>query len=221
MKILLVEDNPILRENLIFLLKKFSYLVESVENGKIAYDKIISQKFQAIILDVNMPVMNGKEFLAKIRKDNISIPVIALTSDSMLQDKLEMFELWVDDYLTKPFEIEELVARLKSLLKRWEQKIDDEKISWNLKINYSKNKIYFKNNEVNFPHKQYLILEFLMNNIWYPQNKVKIMEYVWWESEENLDLNSTTLESHIYAIRKIIGKDIINTVKGIWYIIEK
>jgi DNA-binding response OmpR family regulator len=139
----------------------------------------------------------------------------------MLQDKLEMFELWVDDYLTKPFEIEELVARLKSLLKRWEQKIDDEKISWNLKINYSKNKIYFKNNEVNFPHKQYLILEFLMNNIWYHQNKVKIMEYVWWEAEENLDLNSTTLESHIYAIRKIIGKDIINTVKGIWYIIEK
>lgn len=221
MKILLVEDNPILRENLIFLLKKFSYLVESAENGKLAYDKIISQKFQAIILDINMPVMNGKEFLTKIRKDNISIPVIALTSDSMLQDKLEIFELWVDDYLTKPFEIEELVARLKSLLKRWEQKIDDEKISWNLKINYSKNKIYFKNNEINFPHKQYLILEFLMNNIWYPQNKVKIMEYVWWEAEENLDLNSTTLESHIYAIRKIIGRDIINTVKGIWYIIEK
>jgi CheY-like chemotaxis protein len=93
MKILLVEDNPILRENLIFLLKKFFYFVESAENGKVAYDKIISQKFQAIILDVNMPVMNGKEFLTKIRKDNISIPVIALTSDSMLQDKLEMFEL--------------------------------------------------------------------------------------------------------------------------------
>jgi DNA-binding response OmpR family regulator len=139
----------------------------------------------------------------------------------MLQDKLEMFELWVDDYLTKPFEIEELVARLKSLLKRWEQKIDDEKISWNLKINYSKNKIYFKNNEVNFPHKQYLILEFLMNNIWYPQNKVKIMEYVWWEAEENLDLNSTTLESHIYAIRKKLWKQFIKTVKGVWYIIEK
>ena len=59
-----------------------------------------------------------------------------------------------------------------------------------------------------------------MNNIWYPQNKVKIMEYVWWEAEENLEFNSTTLESHIYSIRKIIGKDIIKTVKGIWYIIE-
>jgi CheY-like chemotaxis protein len=93
MKILLVEDNLILRENLIFLLKKFSYVVESAENGKIAYDKIISQKFHAIILDVNMPVMNGKEFLIQLRKDNISTPVIALTSDSMLEDKLEMFEL--------------------------------------------------------------------------------------------------------------------------------
>lgn len=221
MKILIIEDNKILRENLAFLLTKFSYLVETSENWKIGLEKLNHSNFDAIILDVNMPVMWGKEFLQILRKNNKSIPVIALTSDSMLQDKLEMFELWVDDYLTKPFEIEELVARLKSLLKRWENKVDDEKISGDLKINYSKNKIYYKNIEINFPNKQYLILEYLMKNIWYPQNKVKIMEYVWWEAEENLEFNSTTLESHIYAIRKIIWKDIIRTVKGIWYIIEE
>ena len=220
MKILIIEDNPILRENLIFLLKKFSYLAESAQNGKIALEKINNTQFHAIILDVNMPIMWGKEFLENLRKNNNSTPVLALTSDFMLQDKLEMFELWVDDYLTKPFEIEELVARLKSLLKRRENKIDDEKISWDLKINYSKNKIYYKNEEINFPNKQYLILEFLMKNIWYPQNKLKIMEYVWWEAEENLELNSTTLESHIYSIRKTIGKDILKTVKWIWYVIN-
>lgn len=220
MKILIIEDNPILRENLIFLLTKFSYLAESAQNGKIALEKINNTQFDAIILDVNMPVMWWKEFLQTLRRNNNSTPVIALTSDSMLQDKLEMFELWTDDYLTKPFEIEELVARLKSLLKRGENKIDDEKIAGDLKINYSKNKIYFKNEEINFPNKQYLILEFLMKNIWYPQNKLKIMEYVWWEAEENLELNSTTLESHIYAIRKIIWKDILKTVKWTWYIIN-
>ena len=220
MKILIIEDNPILRENLIFLLTKFSYLAESAQNGKIALEKINNNTFDAIILDVNMPIMWGKEFLQNLRKNNNSTPVITLTSDSMLQDKLEMFELWVDDYLTKPFEIEELVARLKSLLKRGENKIDDEKIAGDLKINYSKNKIYFKNEEISFPNKQYLILEFLMKNIWYPQNKLTIMEYVWWEAEENLELNSTTLESHIYSIRKIIGKDILKTVKWTWYIIN-
>jgi DNA-binding response OmpR family regulator len=146
--------------------------------------------------------------------------VIALTSDSMLQDKLEMFELWVDDYLTKPFEIEELVARLKSILKRKDKQIDEEKSIWNLTINYSKKKIYLDESEINFPQKQYLILEYLLKNTGYPQNKVKIMEYVWWEAEENLEFNSTTLESHIYAIRKVVWKDIIKTVKGIWYVID-
>lgn len=220
MKILIIEDNPILRENLTFLLKKFSYLAESAENGKIWLEKLSQSCFDAIILDVNMPVMNGKEFLKNIRERDITTPVIALTSDSMLQDKLDMFELWVDDYLTKPFEIEELIARLKSILKRKDKQIDEEKIIWNLKINYSKKKIYLDEREINFPQKQYLILEYLLKNNGYPQNKVKIMEYVWWEAEENLEFNSTTLESHIYAIRKVVWKDIIKTVKGIWYIIE-
>lgn len=221
MKILILEDNPILRENLEFLLKKFSYIPESAYNGEIWLEKLSQTNYDAIILDVNMPVMDGKKFLKYIREKNISIPVIALTSDSMLQDKLEMFELWVDDYLTKPFEIEELIARLKSILKRKDKQIDEEKTIWNLKINYSKKKIYLDDKEITFPQKQYLILEYLIKNIWYPQKKVKIMEYVWWEAEENLEFNSTTLESHIYAIRKTIGKNILKTVKGIWYIIEE
>jgi DNA-binding response OmpR family regulator len=138
----------------------------------------------------------------------------------MLQDKLDMFELWVDDYITKPFEIEELVVRIKSILKRSDKIIDDEKVIWNVRVNYSKKKIFIDSDETAFPQKQYLIIEYLVNNFWYPQNKTKIMEYVWWEQEENLDFNSTTLESHIYAIRKKLGKNFIKTVKWIWYIVE-
>jgi DNA-binding response OmpR family regulator len=134
----------------------------------------------------------------------------------MLQDKLEMFELWVDDYMTKPFEVEELVVRLRSILRRWEIKIDNQQIINDVKINFSKKKIFYKEEEILFSHKMYLIIEFLSKNIWYPQNKAKIMEYVWWEQEENLEMNSTTLESHIYAIRKKLWKDFIKTVKGIW-----
>lgn len=220
MKILIVEDNPVLRENLVFLLTKFSFLCESAENWKVALDKVSSYKYDLIILDVNMPVMNGKEFLVTLRQSRKELPVIALTSDSMLQDKLDMFELWVDDYITKPFEIEELVVRIKSILKRSDKIIDDEKVIWNVRVNYSKKKIFIDSDETAFPQKQYLIIEYLVKNFWYPQNKTKIMEYVWWEQEENLDFNSTTLESHIYAIRKKLGKNFIKTVKWIWYIVE-
>lgn len=220
MKILIVEDNNNLRENLIFLLKKFNYLWEWASNWREAFDKISKSNYDAIILDLNMPVMSWKEFLKKIRIIWKITPVIALTSDSMLQDKLDLYDLWVDDYMTKPFEIEELVARLKSVLKRVDKKIDDKKEIWNIIVNYTTNKIYINNEEISFPHKQYLIVEYLSKNFWYPQKKIKIMEYVWWEAEENLDFDSTTLESHIYAIRKKLWKEFIKTIKGNGYIIE-
>ncbi len=220
MKILIVEDNNILRENLIFLLKKFHYLWEWASHGKEALQKLTKTSYDAIILDINMPIMDGKEFLKQFKMCWKVIPIIALTSDSMLADKLEMFDLWVDDYITKPFEIEELVARLKSILKRSDKKIDDQKKIWKYTVNYSSNKVLLKKTEIIFSYKQYLIIEFLSKNYWYPQNKLKIMEYVWWEAEENLDFNSTTLESHIYSIRKKLGKDFIKTIKWIGYIID-
>jgi len=220
MKILVVEDNRNLRENICFLLKKYNFLSESAENWKIALEKTLIWNYDAIVLDINMPIMNGKIFLSKLRELWKTIPVIALTSDSMLSDKLEMFDLWVDDYMTKPFEIEELVVRLKSIFKRKEKKIDSKTVIWNIEINYSSSKVFLNWKQIDFPHKQYLIIEYLAKNHGYPQNKVKIMEYVWWESEENLDFNSTTLESHIYAIRKKINKAFIKTVKWVWYIIE-
>lgn len=220
MKILIVEDNPILRENLIFLLKKFNFLWEWAFDWTQAIEKITNSNYDAIVLDINLPIMSGKEFLKNIRSRGISIPVIALTSDNLLEDKLEMFDLWVDDYLTKPFEIEELIARLKSILKRKEKIISNIIKIWNISINIDSKKIFKEDIEIKFPYKQYLIVEYLFKNKGYPQNKVNLMEYVWWEAEENLEFNSTTLESHIYSIRNKLWKNFIKTIKWIWYIIE-
>lgn len=220
MKILVVEDNKNLRENIIFLLKKNNYLAEGSFCWENALKKLYSSDYDAIILDINMPIMDGKEFLKKIREDWKNTPIIALTANSMLEDKLELFDLWVDDYMTKPFEIEELIARIKSILKRWNNKIENIKQIWNISINFDSKKILLNWEEQIFTYKQYLIIELLAKNLWYPQNKVKIMEYVWWESEENLEFDSTTLESHIYSIRKKLGKNFIKTIKWIWYIIE-
>ncbi len=220
MKILVTEDNKNLRENICFLLKKFNYLAEEASNWKEALEKISTSKYDAIVLDIDMPIMNGKQFLENIRKLWNPIPIIALTSFWMLEDKLEMFELWVDDYMTKPFEIEELVARLKAILNRKEKRIDDKIKIWNIEINYNNSKITLNWETIEFPLKQYLIIELLSKNINYPVNKTQIMEYVWWEAEERLELKSTTLESHIYTIRKKLWKDFIKTVKWIGYIIE-
>jgi len=140
-KILVVEDNKNLRENIIFLLKKNNFLWEWAFCWEEALSKLWNSNYDLIILDINMPIMNGKEFLVKIRSNWKNIPVIVLTSNSMLDDKLELFDLWADDYMTKPFEIEELIARIKSILKRWNNKIENIKQIWNISINFDSKKI--------------------------------------------------------------------------------
>lgn len=220
MKVLVVEDNPNLRENIVFLLKKQNIMAESAWNGQEALLKACEYHYDVIVLDVNMPIMSGKEFLKAFRAKWKNAAVIALTSNGLLEDKIEMFELGVDDYLTKPFETKELFMRIKAIAKRSDIIEDDSCTLWNIEINYSKTKIYISGEELYLPHKQYLIVEYLAKNKWYPKSKLQIMEYVWGEAEENLELESTTLESHIYSLRKKLGKDFIKTLKGSGYIIE-
>ena len=220
MKILIIEDHPKLRENISKFLRMSWYVAETALHGGEALDKIRYTDYDTIVLDINMPIMNWKEFMVKLRELWKIIPVVALTSNSMLEDKLEMFDLGVDDYMTKPFELRELEVRIRAILKRKDKKIETIVTIWDLEINFSKHKVYNKNKEVELGNKEYLIIEFLVKNRWFPKSKVQLLEKVWWEAEENLDLSSTTLEAHISTIRKKIWKDFIKTIKGVWYIID-
>lgn len=220
MKILIIEDHPKIRENIKRYLKINWYLAEIAINWKEALEKVWYSDYDCIILDVNMPIMNGREFIKNLRINLNNSPVIALTSNSTLDDKIEMFDLWVDDYLVKPFELKELEMRIIALSKRKNKEINDKILIKDIEINFSKHKIFQQNIEIDFSNKEYLIIEFLAKNKWYPKSKIQILENVWWESEENLELSSTTMESHISTIRKKLWSDFIKTIKGTGYIIE-
>ncbi len=220
MKILVIEDHPKIRGNILKFLKISGFLAEWSFNWEEALEKVSLNKYDLLILDVNMPIMWGREFMKNLREKAKNIPVIALTSNSMIDDKLEMFELWVDDYLTKPFELKELEARIKALLKRKEKKIEKIIEISEVKIDLDNHKVYKNKKEVGFWNKHFLIIEFLAQNKWIIKSKVQILEKVWGEAEENLDLNSTTLEAHISVIRKKLDKSFIKTVKWAGYIIE-
>lgn len=220
MKILVIEDHPKIRENIITFLNLKGYVAEWAIHGEEALYKVSDSGYDILILDVNLPIMNGKEFLKKIREKWNTTPVIALTSNSMLEDKLELFSLWVDDYVTKPFELLELEARLQSLFRRKEKMIEEKSTIWDLEIDYVRHKILKWGEEIAVSNKEYLIIEFLTKNRGIPKNKVEIFEYVWWEREENLDMSSVTLEAHISYIRKKFGKNIIKTIKWVGYVIE-
>lgn len=117
MKILVVEDNLKIRENIIDFFKIQGHLAEGVENGYEALT-MLHAMYDIVILDINMPKMNGKEFLEKMRTTEKNLPVIALTSNSTIENKAEIFELGVDDYLTKPFDMRELEMRVLALYRR-------------------------------------------------------------------------------------------------------
>lgn len=220
MKILIIEDHPKIRENINSYFKFKWYVVEDSFDWEKGLEKALIWNFDVIILDINLPIMNGKEFLYKLREKNNNTPVIALTSNNTLDDKVEVYDLWVDDYLTKPFELKELEIRILALSKRKDKLINDVLIYKDIELNITNHTILKESKKIDLWNKEYLIIEFLLLNKWYPKSKWQIFEKVWWESEELLDLNSTTLESHISTIRKKLWKDFIKTIKWVGYIIE-
>lgn len=221
MKILIIEDNPNLRENLIYLLKQFHHLGEGAENGHIGLEKLSQGKYDAIVLDLEMPEMTGQEFMQVLKTQKNAPPVIVLTSYGQLEDKLNLFDLWAQDYITKPVEIEELLARLNIITQRNISAHSNNFLQYkSIKLFPSQGKVEISGNIISLSQKQFLILEYLMRTPNIPQKKIDIMQYVWGESEENLEFHSTTLESHIYALRKKLWDTSLKTLKGFGYMID-
>lgn len=220
MKVLVVEDHPKIRQNIVRYLNLKWFRAEEAIHWEDAKLKLSTNIYDLIVLDINMPLLDWKEFTKQVRKTWNNIPIIALTSNSWLNDKLEMFSLWVDDYLTKPFEFEELEARIKALLKRKDKDIKNSLKIGDIELDIDKHKVYKESIEIELGNKEYMILEYLFLNQKYPKSKVSILEHVWWEREENLDLWSVTLEAHISTLRKKIWKNLIKTIKWVGYVIE-
>ncbi|MDD2693929.1 MAG: response regulator transcription factor [Candidatus Gracilibacteria bacterium] len=218
MKILIIEDHPKIRDNIITYLELKGYTVEGAIHGAEALEKLY-MNYDIIILDMNMPVMNGTEFIQKIREQKNYIPVMVLTSNSMMEDKLEMFSLGADDYLTKPFDLRELEARIIALSRRKEKTIENVIFFGEYELEVGKRVLRKGEEVIEISNKEYGILEYLGRNKGYPKSKSDILEAVWGIRERDLGFDSVTLEAHISTIRKKLSKDIIQTIKGVGYII--
>lgn len=220
MRLLVVEDHPKIRANIRTFLKIAGFESDEAVTGVEALEKFQSHPYDAVILDINLPLMNGREFLSHIRSDGSAVPVLALTSDSLLRDKVEVLDLGADDYLTKPFESEELIARVRAILRRREKTIEDKEIVGDLAINFPKMQVHRDGTVVELSAKEWGVLEYLLHNRGAPKNKSEILQSVWGEQEEALDLDSLTLEMHISSLRKKLGKDLIRTIRNVGYVID-
>lgn len=219
MKVLVVEDHPHIRANIIEYLSLKWHTVEWAIHGEEAIS-LLHGHYDVIILDMNMPVMNGETFIKKIREMGVETPVIALTSNALMDDKITMFEGWVDDYITKPFDMRELELRIIALGRRKEKTIEEKICFGPYTIETGKKLIKKWDTILELTSKEYGILEFLARNKGYPKTKMEILDAVWGMREAELAMNSITLEAHISTLRKKLGKSIIDTMKWVGYVLN-
>lgn len=224
MRILIVEDEFNLADIIASRLKKEKYTVDISTNGEDGLFNSFSGIYNLIILDVMLPMVNGYEILKKIREEKIDVKVIMLTAKLELEDKLSGFNYGADDYLTKPFHMEELVARVNVQLRRDEsKKIVNYLETGNLRLNLkSSTLLCTKTNEsIEISCKEFLLLEYLMQNKDLIISKEQIYDKVWGIDNE---CESNNLEAYISFVRKklkIIGSNVsIKAVRGLGYKLE-
>ncbi len=219
MRILIVEDEKDLALQLKKIFEEEKYTTSVVFDGNSALDKILSEKFDLIILDIMLPGMEGFQILKFMREEGINTPVLILTAKADDEDKVKGLDYGADDYLTKPFSQMELLARTRAILRRTGGEDKNIISAGNLKLDLKSKEIYFNDLKLDLTPKEYMILEFLILNKGKPVSKFDIAEHVWGDSYDIIS-TSNFVEVHIKNLRKKIGKDIIKTVRGFGYKID-
>ena len=211
--ILLVEDNQTIGQNIQKYLELEGYSVLWVQNWAYANEVVKHQEFDLVLLDLMLPGTDGLVVAKTIKQHQEQTRILMMTAKGQLEDKLEGFEVWADDYLVKPFDLEELVARIEALLRRSVQK---DVVSYGLLTLDNLQKKIFKGwEEIKLSLKEFQILELLIRNKGMALSRLDIIEEIWgWDAGFEED---GKLDVYLSTIRRKIWKDMIETIKGYGY----
>ena len=211
--ILLVEDNQTIGQNIQKYLELEGYSVLWVQNWSYANEVVKHQEFDLVLLDLMLPGTDGLVIAKTIKEHQEQTRILMMTAKGQLEDKLEGFEVWADDYLVKPFDLEELVARIEALLRRSVQK---DVVSYGvLTLDNLQKKIFKGWEEIKLSLKEFQILELLIRNKGMALSRLDIIEEIWgWDAGFEED---GKLDVYLSTIRRKIWKDMIETIKGYGY----
>ncbi len=218
MRILLVEDDPLLGEGLFSGLERENYSVDWVKNGEVALTAIEGTPYDAVILDLGLPKMSGIEVLKQARGQGHDLPVLILTAQDAVSNRISGLDAGADDYLTKPFEFDELCARLRALTRR-SRGLAEQKICYkNIEIDSAAHTVLYNNEKIDISRREFALLEELLSSAGRVLSRSHLEEklYSWGD-----EVDSNAIEVHIHHLRKRFGSDLIKTVRGVGYIVAK
>lgn len=222
MNILLIEDEVALSDGIVHLLKKNKFNVDAVYDGEEGYLSGLSDRYDVIILDIMLPKMNGFEVLRKLREEKVTTPIIVLSALGQTQDKVRGLDLGADDYLAKPFQTEELIARIKALLRRKTEVINENILTiGDLSFNASSYELICNNKSIKVSLKESEILMYFLARPNFVVTKDELIIKVWGYDS---DAEYNNIEVYISFLRKklqFIGSSVsISTVRGAGYKLE-
>jgi len=223
MRMLVVEDEHRIAQTIKKGLEQERYAVDIAYDGTSGYDLATTEDYDVIILDRMLPGMTGMEVCAKLRKNDNHTPILMLTAKSQTTDKIDGLDAGADDYLTKPFSFEELLARIRALSRRPKQSLNTKITVKDLTLDRQTFQIFREKNRIQLSGREFSILEYLMRNKGKVISKQQIIDHVW---DFEADVLPNTVEVTIRNIRSKVEKPftnkklIIKTVRGFGYKIE-
>ena len=222
MRVLLIEDDVTIARLLKEGLEDESYAVDVANDGSEGYRTAVADDYDVIILDIMLPGMNGYEVCRALRNDGNKTPILMLTARDTERDIVEGLDTGADDYLAKPFSFDVLLARIRALLRRPNEKLEEILQVGDLKLDPSSKKVTRASQEINLTAKEYGVLEYLMRNKGKVLSKEQIISHVW---DFDADVLPNNVELFIMFLRRKIDKPfkskLIHTVSGFGYKLEE
>jgi DNA-binding response OmpR family regulator len=218
MRLLLVEDDKALGEGVRLGLRQEGYTVDWLQDGASALHALLSETFDLLVLDLGLPRMSGLQVLRELRRSGSALPVLILTARDATDDRIAGLDAGADDYLVKPFDLDELKARLRALLRRSAGRAELRIEHAGVSLDPSSQQVSYQGKPVPMTPKEYLLLHELLSQAGKVLTRERLAQLLYgWDEEAE----SNTLEVHIHHLRKKLFSGLIRTVRGVGYLVEE
>jgi len=216
MRVLVVEDDALLGDAIQAGLKQSGYAVDWMKDGVSADQALGTETYAAVVLDLGLPRLSGLEVLRRLRNRGAPIPVLILTARDTVNDRITGLDAGADDYLLKPFDMGELTARLRALIRRASGKVELLLQAGGVKLDPAAHRVLFRDNPVELSPKEFAVLYALMLNAGKVLSRAQIEDqlYAWGE-----EIESNAVEVHIHHLRRKLVPELIETIRGVGYLV--
>ncbi|MFA5990359.1 MAG: response regulator transcription factor [Sphingomonas sp.] len=218
MRVLIVEDEPNLGLQLKNTLEGAGYAIDLATDGEEALFLGSTESYDAVILDLGLPEIDGLTVLDRWRKDGRAMPVLVLTARDSWSDKVAGLDAGADDYVAKPFQSEELIARLRALIRRASGNASSELTAGDVRLDTRSGRVTKAGEPVKLTAQEYKLLSYLLHHKGKVVSRTELIEHIY---DQDFDRDSNTIEVFVTRIRKKLGQDVITTIRGLGYSLDE